>query len=48
MTEKKDLMNFSTLDTEYGGILILTTNDNDVLDAIKQFMLFQSSEHMGH
>jgi hypothetical protein len=28
--------------------LILTTNDSDILDAIKQFMAFQSSEHMGH
>jgi hypothetical protein len=28
--------------------LILTTNDTDILDAIKQFMAFQSSEHMGH
>lgn len=48
MAEKKNLMNFSTLDTEYGGVLILTTNDADILDAIKKFMVFQSSEHMGH
>ena len=46
MTEKKDLINFSILDTEHGGVLILTTNDANILDAIKQFMAFQSSEHM--
>ena len=48
MTEKKDLINFSISDIEHGGALILTTNDTDILDAIKQFMAFQSSEHMGH
>jgi len=48
MTEKKDLINFSISDTEHGGVLILTTNDADILDAIKQFVAFQSSEHMGH
>ena len=48
MAEKKDLMIFSVSDTEHGGVLILTTNDSDILDAIKQFMAFQSSEHMGH
>jgi hypothetical protein len=35
-------------DIEHGGALTLTTNDVDILDAIKQFMAFQSSEHMGH
>ena len=48
MAEKKDLINFSMSDIEHGGALTLTTNDVDILDAIKQFMAFQSSEHMGH
>ena len=48
MAEKKDLINFSISDIEHGGALTLTTNDVDILDAIKQFMAFQSSEHMGH
>jgi hypothetical protein len=38
----------SIIQNLHGGDLILTTNDSDILDAIKQFMAFQSSEHMGH
>jgi hypothetical protein len=48
MTEKKDLIQYSTRQIEGGAILVLTTNDAELLDAIKQFMDFQSSQHMGH
>jgi hypothetical protein len=48
MNEKKDLIQYSTRQIEGGEILVLTTNDPKVLDAIKQFLDFQSSQHMGH
>lgn len=48
MTEKKDLIQYSTKQIEGGAILVLTTNDTELLDAIKQFMDFQSSQHMDH
>ena len=48
MTAKKDLINYSIKDIDGGSILILTTNDTQVLNAIQQFMNFQSSQHMGH
>lgn len=48
MTEKKDLIQYSTKQIEGGAILVLTANDTELLDAIKQFMAFQSSQHMGH
>ena len=48
MNEKKDLIQYSTRQIEGGEILVLTTNNPEVLDAIKQFLDFQSSQHMGH
>ena len=48
MTEKKDLIQYSTKQIEDGDILVLTTNDTELLDAIKQFMEYQSSQHVGH
>lgn len=48
MNEKKDLIQYSTRQIEGGEILVLTTNDSEVLDAIAQFLDFQSSQHMGH
>jgi len=48
MTAKKDLIQYSTRQIEGGEVLILTANDPELLDAIKQFMDFQSSQHMGH
>ncbi len=48
MTAKKDLINYSIKDIDGGSILVLTTNDTQLLDAIQQFMNFQSSQHMGH
>ena len=48
MTAKKHLINYSIKDIDGGSILILTTNDTELLNAIQQFMNFQSSQHMGH
>ena len=48
MTAKKNLIQYSIKDVDNGSILILTTNDSELLDAIQQFMNFQSSQHMGH
>jgi len=48
MNEKKDLIQYSTRQIEGGAILVLTTNDSETLDAIAQFLEFQSSQHMGH
>ena len=48
MTAKKDLIQYSVKDFGGGSILILTTNDTELLDAIRQFMNFQSSQHMNH
>lgn len=48
MTAKKDLIQYSIKDIDGGSILILTTDDTELLDAIQQFMNFQSSQHMGH
>lgn len=48
MTAKKDLIQYSVKDIDGGSVLILTTNDTELLDAIQQFMNFQSSQHMSH
>jgi len=48
MTAKKALIQYSIKDMDGGSILILTTNDTVLLDAIQKFMDFQSSQHMGH
>ena len=48
MTAKRNLIQYSIKDIDGGSILILTTNDTELLDAIQQFMNFQSSQHMGH
>jgi hypothetical protein len=48
MTAKKDLIQYSIKDLDGGSALILTTNDTELLNAIQQFMNFQSSQHMGH
>ena len=48
MTAKKNLINYSIKNVDGGSALILTTNDTALLDAIQQFMNFQSSQHMGH
>ena len=48
MTAKKDLIQYTINDIESGSVLILTTNDTELLEAIQQFMDFQSNQHMGH
>ena len=48
MAAKKNLINYSIKDIDGGSVLILTTNDTQLLNAIQQFMNFQSSQHMGH
>ena len=48
MTTKRDLIQYSIKDIDGGSILILRTNDTELLGAIQQFMNFQSSQHMGH
>jgi hypothetical protein len=48
MTEKKDLIQYFTRQIEGGEVLVLAANDAELLDAIKQFMDYQSSQHMGH
>ena len=48
MTAKKDLIQYSIKDIDGGSVLILTTNDTELLNAIQQFMNFQSTQHMGH
>ena len=48
MTTKRDLIQYSIKDIDGGSILILRTNDTELLEAIQQFMNFQSSQHMGH
>lgn len=48
MTAKKNLINYSIKDIDGGSVLILTTDDTQLLNAIQQFMNFQSSQHMGH
>ena len=48
MTAKKDLIQYSIKDIDGGSVLILSTNDTELLNAIQKFMSFQSSQHMGH
>ena len=48
MTAKKNLINYSIKDIDGGSVLILTTNDTQLLNAIQQFMNFQSGQYMGH
>jgi hypothetical protein len=48
MTAKKNLINYSIKDIDGGSVLILTANDTTLLNAIQQFMDFQSSQHMSH
>lgn len=48
MTAKKDLIRYSIKNIDGGSILILTTNDTELLNAIQQFMNFQSNQHMNH
>lgn len=48
MEEKKDLIRYSVEVLDNGSILVLNTDDEELIQAIQQFMEFQSSEHSGH
>ena len=48
MSEKKDLIRYNILEMSDGSALILTANDKDLINAIRQFMEFQATAHHGH
>jgi hypothetical protein len=48
MSEKKDLIKYKLLEMKNGSTLIVTTNDKELINAIRQFMEFQTREHYGH
>jgi len=48
MTEKKDFIKYTINEIDNGSTLILETKDEQILDAIHQFMAFQGTEHLGH
>jgi hypothetical protein len=48
MTEKKDLIKYSIQNLGNGAILILDTGDDEVINAIHQFIDYQGSQHQGH
>ncbi len=48
MSEKKDLIKYSIRETNNGSSLLLSTNDKELVDAIKRFMQFQTRQHYGH
>ena len=48
MTAKKNMIQYSIEDIDGGSVLILRANNTELLDAIQQFMNFQSTQHMGH
>lgn len=48
MSEKKDLIKYSIEETNNGSSLLLSTNDKELVDAIKHFMQFQTRQHYGH
>ena len=48
MSEKKDLIKYNIRNLNNGSSLQLTTNDKELIGAIKQFMQFQTRQHYGH
>ena len=48
MMDRKDHIQYTVKNTEDGAVLVLTTNDAELRDAIRQFMDYQSSQHIGH
>jgi hypothetical protein len=48
MTDKKDLIKYSTENIRNGSILVLDTRDDEVINAIHHFMNYQGSQHHGH
>jgi hypothetical protein len=47
MTEKKDLLKYSILEVKNGFALLLTTNNQQLIEAIHQFIAFQTGQHSG-
>jgi hypothetical protein len=48
MTEKKDLIKYSIRQMNNGSALLLTTNDEQLIGAIHQFVAFQTGQYSGH
>ena len=48
MTEKKDLIKYSIRQMNNGSALLLTTNNQQLIEAIHQFIAFQTGQHRGH
>ena len=48
MNEKKDLIEYNIRQISNGAILSMLTNDKEVINAIRDFMEYQGSEHLIH
>ena len=48
MTEKKRLLKYSILEVKNGFALLLTTNNQQLIGAIHQFIAFQTGQHSEH
>ncbi len=48
MTEKKHLLKYSILEVKNGFALLLTTNNQQLIGAIHQFIAFQTGQHSEH
>jgi hypothetical protein len=48
MTQNKDQIQYQIQDLENGSILLLITNNSNLVSSINQFMTYQSTEHKGH
>ncbi|MBA3749982.1 MAG: hypothetical protein H0X03_03660 [Nitrosopumilus sp.] len=48
MNEKKYLIEYDIKHNNNNSILVMSTKDKEVIDAISDFMNFQGSEHVGH
>lgn len=48
MTQDKDQIQYQILDLKNGSILLLITNNSNLVSSINQFMTYQSTEHKGH
>ncbi len=48
MNEKKELIEYDIRQISNGSILSMSTNDKVVINAIRDFMEYQGSEHMMH
>jgi hypothetical protein len=48
MTQNKDQIQYQIQDLKNGSILLLVTNNSNLVSSINQFMTYQSTEHTGH